>query len=161
MIWQSIFNSKKTLSMKSKCCKKKKKKENLSCFTDLMYCLTSLRMAQTAEFWITESRKAEMGFRLGSTIPSAIPFSNFPAKEKSTLAGVRAKQAQTITDLKQGRKTPKKYFHRCFYSKDGWVCFLPTPFIPGLNVSQSSTCFKPWAATYLTGRATHFLIANF
>lgn len=103
------FQFEKNLKYEIQMLLKKKKKENLSCFTDLMYCLTSLRMAQTAEFWITESRKAEMGFRLGSTIPSAIPFSNFPAKEKSTLAGVRAKQAQTNYHwLKAGKENTKE-----------------------------------------------------
>lgn len=48
--------------------------------------LTSFRIAQTAEFCITESRNDEIGFRLGSTVPSATPFSNFPAKVHTQLS---------------------------------------------------------------------------
>lgn len=119
-----------------------------------MYCLTSLRMAQTAEFWITESRKAEMGFRLGSTIPSATPFTNFPAKEKSTLVGVRLKQAHINYQwFKAGKENTKMFPVDVFTQRMDEFCFLPTIFIPGLNFSQSSTCFKTWAATCLTGRA--------
>lgn len=72
-----------------------------------------------------------------------VSFSNFPAKEKSTLAGVRAKQAQTITDLKQGRKHQRNISTDVFTQRMGESVFFLTPFIPGLNVSQSSTCFKP------------------
>lgn len=50
-------------------------------FLNVLPPLTSFRIAQTAEFCITESRNDEIGFRLGSTVPSATPFSNFPAKE--------------------------------------------------------------------------------
>lgn len=40
--------------------------------------LTSLRMAQTAESFRTESRSARTGLKEGSTAPSATPFSKWP-----------------------------------------------------------------------------------
>lgn len=84
-----------------------------------------------------------MGFRLGSTIPSATPFTNFPAKEKSTLVWVRPKQAHINYQwLKAGKENTKMFPVDVFTQRMDEFCFLPTIFIPGLNFSQSSTCSK-------------------
>ena len=61
--------------------------------------LTSFRIAQTAEFCITESRNDEIGFRLGSTVPSATPFSNFPAKEARVYPQLTPVQQTKVQNL--------------------------------------------------------------